>query len=700
MNSPGDRSDSARPTELFEELCRQLKECHQNAVQEFEAKVSKLKKERCLDAQRLEVFYNRNQQLKEQSKILQDTVSLLEERVRAGECDRCAVLKEKLRSSQDQNLDVICKLKDENKNLEDENRNLRAELQKMKTSQCCVCIRAEPGETSLQEPEDAVIPDSPIFLPVANKLRKRQHSNRRKHVRYAETPLQPTLGSLFSELKKESDGGAKNFGRGGVLVPNTCELDASQSSNETREGEGGGGGGGDGCRNLRPGAARQPSAENGVASKSSKQHRQRRAPQRSFKASWTRPDNIGSVCCFHRQLKIILYLSLTLRPLSSSFARIPSPDSTTARSPSLLPSIKCFSEEASVSRAKRKKEEGDCEVQGGGKAGVKVGVANQRDGEPLQPVSISQTAAPVCDLSLKTQQLDNKDPCTQRQTPNQKLDVSCASPAFKKPRSKATEEAGGRRRPPLQDGKRLPSEDADRKPPVEPTWSIDPALALSMYESQQREDQEEEKQRAGELADTDCTWVSHSMLQRRGEGSQGEEDMKPGLGEKANDSLDRMFDATTFGEYKSYNCSHLDPSQHSDDEEEEDDVREDVNDQDRPEAAAGHSGARQPTFAHVAVVRKKDERRKLKGTTCKECEVYYAHLPEEEKQQKLSSCSRHRYLYIPPSTPENFWEVGFPSTQTCIDRGYIKEEKKPQARSRRRQPLNALFSPKQGRKQS
>lgn len=155
---------------------------------------------------------------------------------------------------------------------------------------------------------------------------------------------------------------------------------------------------------------------------------------------------------------------------------------------------------------------------------------------------------------------------------------------------------------------------------------------------------------------------------------------------------------------------------------------------------------RHPTFAHVAVVRKKDERRKLKGTTCKECEVvsivcmnikrpdsrvcsrfvsplsqYYAHLPEEEKQKKLSSCSRHRFLYIPPCTPENFWEVGFPSTQTCIDRGrsavkytdswtsgrgpdptsclcfvgYIKEDKNPQARSRRRQPFNALFSPKQ-----
>uniref|UniRef100_A0A3Q3VVC8 DNA endonuclease activator Ctp1 C-terminal domain-containing protein n=1 Tax=Mola mola TaxID=94237 RepID=A0A3Q3VVC8_MOLML len=74
---------------------------------------------------------------------------------------------------------------------------------------------------------------------------------------------------------------------------------------------------------------------------------------------------------------------------------------------------------------------------------------------------------------------------------------------------------------------------------------------------------------------------------------------------------------------------------------------------------------------------------------------YYTHLPEEEKQKKLSACSRHRFLYIPPCTPENFWEVGFPSTQTCIERGYIKEEKHPQTRSRRRQPYTALFSPKQ-----
>lgn len=48
-----------------------------------------------------------------------------------------------------------------------------------------------------------------------------------------------------------------------------------------------------------------------------------------------------------------------------------------------------------------------------------------------------------------------------------------------------------------------------------------------------------------------------------------------GLGEKANDSLDMMFDTTACGEYKSYNSSHLGQSQpcEEDEAEEDDDGR-------------------------------------------------------------------------------------------------------------------------------
>ncbi|NWQ68872.1 CTIP endonuclease, partial [Neopipo cinnamomea] len=99
-------------------------------------------------------------------------------------------------------------------------------------------------------------------------------------------------------------------------------------------------------------------------------------------------------------------------------------------------------------------------------------------------------------------------------------------------------------------------------------------------------------------------------------------------------------------------------------------------------------------FPHIEVIRKKEERRKLLGHTCKECEIYYADIPEEERQKKLASCSRHRFRYIPPNTPENFWEVGFPSTQTCVERGYIKEDLAPCQRPKRRQPYAVMFSPK------
>ncbi|XP_023182425.1 DNA endonuclease RBBP8 isoform X1 [Xiphophorus maculatus] len=645
MSSPGDRGGcSVSPADLFEDVWRQLKVCHQNTVQEYQSKVSKLKNDRCLDAQKLEVFYNRNQQLKEQNKSLQDSISLLEDRLRVAECNRCAVLEEKLKSSQDQNLNVITKLKNENKNLEDENRNLQAELQKMKMHhRCCFCISADLEETSQQD--EGVIPDSPILtssLPAANKLRKRKHPDESRRVRYAETPLPQKNNSLFNELKKAADGGAKNSGRE-VLVPNTCELDTSQSSNDMKE-----------------------ETEEVVGETCALE-----VLDCHFKAKLTPRHQDGT--------RNIRKRNSRLSPFSSA-AQIRKPDSTTEKSPSLLPSTKRFSEEGSFCWAKQKEDSGT-EQQGEGRAGSKEKVDNQKGVKPLQLETTSQAAT----LGFK-----------QEQGPNQTLNISYASPTFKRPLSKAGDKPDGSRRAPPQDRsasqKRLQSNNAGRKEMVESTWSVDPALALSVFESE-----EVEEQRPGELADTDCTWVSHSMLQRRAEDGQDGERVKSGLGEKANDSLDMMFDATTFGEYKSYTCSGLDQSWHCDD----DDAEEvEINDQDLPETPACHSRTRQPTFAHVAVVRKKDERSKLKGTTCKECEVYYAHLPEEEKQKKLSTCSRHRYRYIPPCTPENFWEVGFPTTQTCIERGYIREEKNPQARSRRRQPFNVLFTPKKSQEQS
>lgn len=660
MSSPGLSSGTPKPADLFEDLWRKLGECHQNALQELEAKVSKLKKERCLDAQRLEVFYSRNQKLKEQNKSLQDTVSLLEERLREGECDRCAILGENLKSSQDQNLRLITKLKNEKNSLEDENRKLQAEIQELKLS------RSELQQDSPPEQEEGFIPDSPVLpssLPVLNKLKRRRKADKIQHIRYAEMPPPRCNNSLFHELNKEPADAAKNPGTTEVLVPNTCELDASQISNDAN-------------LNLEEEIAETCRLE--LFEKPHMKNETTVVQQSSSKAPWKYDVHIKPQCSS---------LSSTL---------IHSPDSTTERSPSLLPRAKRFSEDASINKAKRKKES-EPEVQEEDKQGNQEGVDKQKEGKHTEPELFKRSSAPLSNQSFMKEPLDIKVQSAQNMTSCQRLNVSCGSPAFKKPNIReVSKDVGVKRGKPLQDlNASHDRHDAERKRKVGPMWSVDPALALSIYDSESGEDEQTEEQQChGGLEDTDCTWVSHSMLQGREENGQNRRDSVSGPGEKANDSLDMMFDTTAYGEYKSYNGSQSQPC-HDDEEDGEEEEEDDEDPHENTMSQNKAHKAQRPAFAHVAVIRKKDERRKLKGTTCKECEVYYNHLPEEEKQKKLSACSRHRFLYVPPSTPENFWEVGFPSTQTCIERGYIKEENTPLPRSRRRQPFNVLFSPKQ-----
>lgn len=79
-------------------------------------------------------------------------------------------------------------------------------------------------------------------------------------------------------------------------------------------------------------------------------------------------------------------------------------------------------------------------------------------------------------------------------------------------------------------------------------------------------------------------------------------------------------------------------------------------------------------YKYSAVVRKKDEREKLNGYACEECRRYYQsdNLTEERLREVLKQCSRHRHESSPPpSTPEGFWNLDFPPTQDCIDKGYM-----------------------------
>ncbi len=78
-------------------------------------------------------------------------------------------------------------------------------------------------------------------------------------------------------------------------------------------------------------------------------------------------------------------------------------------------------------------------------------------------------------------------------------------------------------------------------------------------------------------------------------------------------------------------------------------------------------------FKYVEPVRKKADRENLKGIECKQCKKFYdAVLPNDggrdtNGNQRNLRCehhdgvSRHRYRYVPPLTPEGFWNIGFES---------------------------------------
>jgi len=63
----------------------------------------------------------------------------------------------------------------------------------------------------------------------------------------------------------------------------------------------------------------------------------------------------------------------------------------------------------------------------------------------------------------------------------------------------------------------------------------------------------------------------------------------------------------------------------------------------------------------------------------------------------MDEACRHRAKYQPPPTPEHYWNVSFPNTQECIERGYggviaqnDKEDQLAARRPRRKRPLKLI----------
>lgn len=74
------------------------------------------------------------------------------------------------------------------------------------------------------------------------------------------------------------------------------------------------------------------------------------------------------------------------------------------------------------------------------------------------------------------------------------------------------------------------------------------------------------------------------------------------------------------------------------------------------------------SYKYIEPVRKKADREILKGIECKQCKKFYdavqvgdGDVTGEIRCDHHNEVSRHRYRYIPPATPEGFWNIGFDS---------------------------------------
>uniref|UniRef100_A0A4X2KV89 DNA endonuclease RBBP8 n=1 Tax=Vombatus ursinus TaxID=29139 RepID=A0A4X2KV89_VOMUR len=872
---------SAETVSDFKDLWAKLKECHDKEVQALQIKVTKLKKERILDAQRLEEFFTKNQQLREQQKALHDTIKVLEDRLRAGLCDRCAVTEEHMRKKQQefenirqQNLKLITELMNDKNALQEENKKLSEQLHQ----------KIEKKQHKAAEPEEEVIPDSPILtfsFPGLNRLRRKKEN---LHVRYIEqthSDLEhPLCTNELAKGLKSSTHLQQNHYESEILVADTCdqtlspmtsknndtnsypiekssfnlaavvaetlglgvqEESDSQSAlnplNEelhhqeeaepkkqpfqefTENNE-------DGLRfsNSSPKtppevdwAARASSpvfgaasnVKNGLGLNTSSSPSLLEAGKKSHlktnslsNTSHSRPQkprsksedtshitclNLGSqestVIDHSSSIKQMLVRKSTNESISTQVETDNPKDEATEKNDLFVPlkplggrgakrkkteeSEHCFQTSFDKENAFPFRGDSHPSINGDSVMDKPLDLSdrfsaihrqeksqgNEVCKNQFRQMALQDALKPILKGSSSRRtnlngsyiisRESHKDLCFQeyiflshsKSSPGQKIQLQikednptfrvsllphksleseclfddlkiycCVTGGYEPIKMKGRmghgdcELASVLQLNPCRVTKAQALRDNQDKSSLENIqWSIDPAADLSQYKMDitviDTKDGSQSRL-GGETVDMDCTLISETVLLKIKKQEQKGEKSPSKRERRVNDSLSELFDQTTREEYESYLADGsplCEPEENHQVEDEELSVA----------AKKLNSKCVDPSkktilqnFPHIEVVRKKEERRKLLGHTCKECEIYYADIPEEEREKKLASCSRHRFRYIPPNTPENFWEVGFPSTQTCVDRGYIKEDLDPCPRPKRRQPYNAMFSPK------
>ncbi|NXR63119.1 RB8NL protein, partial [Rhadina sibilatrix] len=178
-------------TESFAEFLNKLKEIHEKEVQGLHSKVTELTTEKCRDAQRIEELFAKNHQLREQQKVLKENVKVLENRLRAGLCDRCMVTQElakkkqnEYETSQFQSLQHIFILSNETNRLREENKSLKEELKRLQSLEDRT---KTPGVSSR---ESCSTPSSPLTLlsPVSRNASTEKAEHREAEEAHRDVP--------------------------------------------------------------------------------------------------------------------------------------------------------------------------------------------------------------------------------------------------------------------------------------------------------------------------------------------------------------------------------------------------------------------------------------------------------------------------------------------------------------------------------
>ncbi|XP_078396336.1 DNA endonuclease RBBP8 [Cetorhinus maximus] len=810
--SPGTGGTTEAALDVFKDVWTKLKECHDNEVQVLQVKITKLKKERCLDAQRLEEYYNKNQQLREQQKALHDNIKVLEDRLRAGLCDRCAVTEEHMKKKQlefenirQQNLKLITELMNEKNNLQEENKKLSDQLESLEQQ-----LKEQQHEVAgAGDHDDGIIPDSPILslsTSVVSRMRRRKEN---RHIRYAEHAHADPSGPQSDDetckmLLARFSGMTQPIQNEEILVPDSCDLEqpavkTTQKLKEYLSSE---------KNNINLTAVVAETLGLGIHEESQKESQSLLNSQRDLAVTTQVPHNrlkqdinqasnsehskdggSGFPCVTEADEENGKWVSQCTSPVFGVPAKgfidpeikmeqfleesklggqkiskkhIEIKSDTAGNSACLPPSNRL---------AKRKKVEDEsdfpnnCEKPSFNKENLPsklekaVFVNSDNLDKPLdlsdhvsngRLEDRSQGKDEMCNKLIKVTPLESlkssikatnfrrayngltKDP--QDDTyPQETVGKICQDVKIKSEKNGGDGDSSSCRYSQLQPSNFIRNEqllndlkDLEVKVPArkisktsstesEPTsvlqpnpnpcativkctnvgkdgtkseniqWSIDPELDCKM-DTSEVDLKQSIRQPGMNTLDMDCTYVSESMLLKSKESR-----VNHGSRHVMDDSLAEVFDCTAYGEYESCREETRNPHKvyESAFQEESEKIKNESFVQ--PYLSSGQRKNTVLNFPHVEVVRNKEERRKMHGHTCKECEVYYADLPEEERLKKLANCSRHRFRYLPPNTPDNFWEVGFPSTQTCVDRGYIKEESTPCQRPRRRRPYNPTF---------